>query len=107
MVVIAAGGQEQDVAGGAPAGDAAGLEDDVEPHDVDVEGLDAVDVGRAQVDVPDPQQRIDRARGGERRDDAALRPRAHRPTSTLSRIDHGSSTSKPVSASEVVTPACS
>src|SRR5579875_574583 len=105
MVVVAARRQEEDVAGRAPAGHVAGLEDDVEAEDVDVEGANPIDVGRAQVDVPDPQVRIDRALGGARRDHAALRARGHAPTSIRSRIDHGSATSKPASTSLVGTPA--
>src|SRR5579875_1137737 len=93
MVVVAARRQEEDVAGRAPAGHVAGLEDDVEAEDVDVEGANPIDVGRAQVDVPDPQVRIDRALGGARRDHAALRARGHAPTS------------KPASTSLVGTPA--
>ena len=40
VVVIAAGGEEQDVAGRAPAGHVARLEDHVEPEDADVEVAD-------------------------------------------------------------------
>jgi hypothetical protein len=63
VMVVAAGGQEQHVARRAPARDVARLGDDVEAEDADVEAADAVDVGGAQVDVPDPRARGDRALG--------------------------------------------
>jgi len=47
-MVVAAGADEQHVAGAAPAGHVAGLEDHVEAHDPDVEVADAIGVGRAQ-----------------------------------------------------------
>src|SRR5436309_1983508 len=58
-MVVAAGRDEQHVARGAPARDVAGLEDDVEPQDADVEVADAIDVGGAQVDVADPHTAVD------------------------------------------------
>ena len=77
MVVVAAGRQEQDVAGGTPARDVARLVDHVEAEHVDVERADPVDVGRAQVRVTDPHARIDRlGRSGDGLD-RALRV-AHR-----------------------------
>ena len=72
VVVVAAGGDEQDVARRAPAGDAARLGDDVEAEHAAVEGLHAVDVGRAQVDVADPHAGVDGARRRLDRLDAAL-----------------------------------
>jgi hypothetical protein len=63
MVVVAAGGQEQDVAGGAPSGHVSGLEHHVEAEDVDVERAHPVDVGGAEMDMPDPQLRIVRPLG--------------------------------------------
>ena len=75
VMVIAARGQEQDVAGRAPAGHVTGLEDDVEAEHADVEVAHAVDVRRAQVDVADPDTRGrsggERPRGGRRGPDAA------------------------------------
>ena len=47
VMVIAAGGDEEDVAGRPPARYVAGLEHDVEAEQVDVEAAHAVDVGRA------------------------------------------------------------
>ena len=52
VVVVAAGREEQDVAGRAPAGHVARLGDHVEAQDADVEVAHAVDVGRAQVTWP-------------------------------------------------------
>ena len=54
VVVIAAGGDEQDVAGRAPAGHVAELGHHVEAEHADVEVAHAIDVGGAQVDVADP-----------------------------------------------------
>ena len=72
-MVIAAGGDEEDVARRAPAGHVARLGDDVEAEHVDVEAADPVDVGGAQVDVTDGDARVDRARAGGDRGDGALR----------------------------------
>ena len=47
VVVVAARREEQHVADRAPAGDVAGLEDDVEAHDPHIEFANAADVGRA------------------------------------------------------------
>ena len=55
----------------------ASLGDDVEAEDADVEGLHAVDVGGAQVDVTDAHAGVDGARRGLRRLDAALLSNAH------------------------------
>jgi hypothetical protein len=73
VMVIAAGRHEQDVAGRAPAGHAAGLEDDVEAEHADVEVADPVDVGGPQVHVADPRAGIDRPRRTRRRSDGSLR----------------------------------
>ena len=73
VVVIAAGGDEEDVARGAPAGHVARLGDDVEAEQVDVEAAHAVDVGRAQVDVADGDARVDRAWAAGDRGNVALR----------------------------------
>jgi hypothetical protein len=62
-MVIAARGDEQQVARRAPAGDAARLGDDLEPEQVDVEAAHAIDVRGAQVDVPDVGTRIDGPEG--------------------------------------------
>src|SRR5689334_1597265 len=78
MVVISAGGDEEDVAGRPPPRHIAGLEDDVEAEDADVEVADAVDVRRPQVDVADPDVRVDRALGVDGRLDGSLRA-AHAP----------------------------
>ena len=83
--MVTAGGDEQHVAGGAPRGDIAGLVDDVEAHDVDVERPHAVDVRGPQMHVPDPDQWVDRRIGGDDRVDRALRP-AHDSTSFVSLI---------------------
>src|SRR4051794_10875097 len=72
VVVIAAGGDEQDVARRAPAGHVARLHHDVEAHQVDVERADAVDVRRPQVDVADRHAGLDRLRRSLPRDDRAL-----------------------------------
>ena len=64
--MVAAGRDEEDVAGRAPARHVARLVDHVEAEDPDVEVADAVDVGRAQVHVPDPHVRVDRALGAQR-----------------------------------------
>ena len=73
VMVIAAGGDEEDVARRAPAGHVARLGDDVEAEDVDVEAAHAVDVGRAQVDVADGDARVDRAWAAGDRGNVALR----------------------------------
>ena len=75
--MVAAGGDEQDVAGRPPAGDVARLGDDVEAEDADVEVLHAVDVGGAQVDVADAHAGVDGARRRLDRLDAALLASAH------------------------------
>jgi hypothetical protein len=67
VVVIAAGGHEQDVAGRPPPGDVPGLEDDIEAEDVDVERTHPVDVRRAQVHVPDANLRVGRSLGRNHR----------------------------------------
>src|SRR5919199_6488250 len=72
MVVITAGGHEEDVAGRAPAGHIARLHHDVEAEDVDVEAAHAVDVGGAQVDVADRRAGLDGPRRPLPRDDRAL-----------------------------------
>ena len=72
VVVVTAGGQEQDVAGRAPARHVARLGDHVEPEHADVEVADPVDVGRAQVGVADPHARVDRVGRLCDRGDAAL-----------------------------------
>jgi hypothetical protein len=72
VVVVAARGEEEDVAGRAPARHVAGLEDHVEAHDVDVEGADAVDVRGAQMDVADADAGIDRVRRALAGGDVAL-----------------------------------
>ena len=51
--MVATGGDEQDVAGRSPARHLARLEDDVEAQDPGIEVAHAIDVRRAQVDVPD------------------------------------------------------
>src|SRR5829696_6723046 len=79
-MVVAARADEQQVAGGAPAWDLARLSDDVEAQDPDVEVADAVDVGRAQVDVADPHARVDGALAALHRCDVALG--GHAPGST-------------------------
>ena len=73
MVVVPTRGDEQDVAGGSPARHVVGLEDHVEAHDPDVERPHPVDVGGAQVDVPDADLRVDRIRGRHRRIVGSLR----------------------------------
>ena len=88
-------------------GHLAGLEDDVEAHDPDVERPDAVDVGRPQVDVADPDLGVDRPRGGLDGLDRPLRP-AHAPASTTRRaMVQGSRTRKPRSPGSTGTPAAS
>ena len=72
VVVVAAGGQEEDVAGAAPAGDVAPLRHDVEAEHADIEVAHAVDVGRAQVDVADRHAGVDGVRGGGDGGDVAL-----------------------------------
>src|SRR4051794_14172166 len=105
VMVIAAGGHEEDVAGRPPAGDAARLLDDVEAQDADVEVADAVDVGGAQVDVADARARIDRALRALARLDRALRPAAHERASMRSSICHGSRTAKPPAVGSTATSA--
>ena len=71
--MIAAGRDEEDVARGAPAGHVARLGDDVEAEDADIEIAHAVDVGGAQMNVPDPHAGIDRVLRGLNRCDVPLR----------------------------------
>src|SRR6478735_4206580 len=59
MVVVAAGRDEQDVAGGTPAGNVACLVGDVEAEEVDVERADTIDVGGAEVHMADAYVRVD------------------------------------------------
>ena len=67
VVVIAAGRDEQHVAGRAPARHITRLGHDLEAEHADVELAHAVDVGRAEVDVPDRHAGVDRPRRrGER-----------------------------------------
>ena len=73
VMVIATGGDEEDVPRGAPAGHVAGFGDDVEAQEVDIEATHAVDVGRAQMDVADGDARIDRAWAAGDRGNVALR----------------------------------
>src|SRR5258708_25058690 len=61
VMVVSAGGQEQ---GGRHA------EHDVEPEDLDVEVMDAVDVSRLQMNVSDVDARRDRSRAALARRDA-------------------------------------
>ena len=89
VVVITAGGDEQHVAGRAPARDIARLVDDVEAEDVDIERPHAVDVRGPQMDVSDPDQWIDRPVGGDDRIDRALRA-AHNPVVDVAHRRNGS-----------------
>jgi hypothetical protein len=52
-MVVAAGGEEEEVAGRAPAGHVTRFGSDLEAEDPDIEVADAVDVGSAEVDVAD------------------------------------------------------
>src|SRR4051812_29394854 len=72
-MVVAAGGDEEYVAGRAPTGHVARLVDHVEAEDADVEVAHAVDVGRAQMHVADPHVGIDRTLGRDGRLDGSLR----------------------------------
>src|SRR5689334_21687141 len=105
VVVIAAGGEEEDVAGRAPAGDVARLEDDVEPEDADVEVAHPVDVGRAQVHVADAHAGVDGLGRALARDDRTLR--AHLATSILSALAHGSRITTASPSASTGTPAAS
>lgn len=92
VVVVAAGGDEQDVTGGAPARHVARLEDDVEAEEVDVERADAVDVCGPQLHVADSDVLFDGPLGALRRLKGALRA-GHEPASTTrTAVPHGSAT---------------
>src|SRR5262245_38269095 len=60
VVMVAARREEQDVADCPPPRHAARFHDNVESKDVDVERAHAIDVGRAQVNMPDRDAWIDR-----------------------------------------------
>src|SRR5581483_2383994 len=72
VMVVAAGRDEQDVAGRPPARHVSPFGDDVEAEDVDVEPAHAIDVRRAQMDVPDRDAGVDRPLAARTRLDAAL-----------------------------------
>src|SRR5262245_25283238 len=72
-MVVAAGRQEQDVAGGAPAWHAARLHYHVEAKHIDVEGAYPINVGGSQMDVPNGYAWVDWAGGRCARHNIALR----------------------------------
>src|SRR5207248_101139 len=95
VVVVAAGGDEQDFSGGAPSGNIAGLEHHVEAEGADVEIPHAADVRGPKMDVADSDLRVDRVVGGLHRIHRSLRP-AHDPSLTTRRgIWNGSRVRKP------------
>ena len=85
-MVIAAGRDEQDVAGRPPAGHVARLGHDVEAEHADVEVAHAVDVRGAQVDVADPHAGSIGSLGSLDRCDVALR---HAPDANAKRARRG------------------
>ena len=82
VMVVAAGGHEEHVAGRPPARHVACFVHDVEAEDPDVELAYPVDVRRAQVHVADPEIGIDRTLRTLHRLDWSLGPAHRRPLVT-------------------------
>src|SRR5262249_20767901 len=73
VVMVAACGEEEDVATRPPPWNAARFHDDIEAKNIDIEGADAIYVSSAQVNMANGDTRIDRARGGRAGHNRALR----------------------------------
>src|SRR4051794_1937179 len=72
VMVIAAGRQEQNVAGGTPARHIARLHHHIESKYIDIESANAINVGGAQMNVPDYHAWVDWSGGRCARHDCAL-----------------------------------